>query len=324
MDGFDRIYDLHRILSRYRKPVPLAAILTEMECSRATFNRIKRHMTDFLGAPIAYSREHGGYHYNQEGESHFELPGTWFNQAELHALVLIQTLLEQTGSGFLSQQLSPVRKRFEHLLAKSAIDPNVLSDKIKMLNVAHRPVNNQHFTPVAEALLCSRTLRIVYLSRGDGRTTERVISPQRLVFYRGNWYLDCWCHLRRDLRTFALECIKHHHSSDENFHEVSSAQLDQHFTPSYGIFAGAANRQAVLLFTPSIALRVSDEMWHPEQSFQHCSDGSAELTIPYDHQHPQELLRDILSYGDDIVVLAPTELRELVQEKYRSALQKYT
>jgi proteasome accessory factor C len=63
MDGFDRIYDLHKILSGRKTPIPLAEILSQMECSRATFNRVKRHMTDYLGAPIAYNRDLGGYYY---------------------------------------------------------------------------------------------------------------------------------------------------------------------------------------------------------------------------------------------------------------------
>ena len=37
--------------------------------------------------------------------------------------------------------------------------------------------------------------------------TEREVSPQRLVHYRDNWYLDAWCHLREDVRSFSIDAI---------------------------------------------------------------------------------------------------------------------
>ncbi len=40
MERFHRYYSLHRILSSRRLPVPRAAIERELECSRATVNRI--------------------------------------------------------------------------------------------------------------------------------------------------------------------------------------------------------------------------------------------------------------------------------------------
>ena len=57
MDGFDRIYDLHQLLRNARRPLTIEQACRRMECSPATFKRVKKHMTDFLGAPIEYDRE---------------------------------------------------------------------------------------------------------------------------------------------------------------------------------------------------------------------------------------------------------------------------
>lgn len=335
MDGFDRIYDLHKILSKRTTPIPLADILSQMECSRATFNRVKRHMTDFLGAPIAYDRELGGYYYqvkgkaeiNKEGEiqedGHYELPGIWLNQEELHALVLIHGLLADIGSGLLRNQLAPVKRRFEELLAQSAINPCALADKVRMVGATYRPVRHDQFVKIANSLFSEQSLHIHYASRVDGSTTQRDISPQRLVHYRGNWYLDGWCHLRKGLRTFALECIKQCGPGTAEFKKMTSAELDKHFLPTYGIFSAEQKAEATLLFAPAIARRVQDEEWHPQQSLQLRDDGCLEMRLPFNPQTPQELIKDILSYGDEVQVLAPQQLRQQIAAKLRRACVHY-
>jgi proteasome accessory factor C len=323
MDGFDRIYDLHKILSKRSTPIPLVDILSQMECSRATFNRIKRHMTDFLGAPIAYSREFGGYYYAYQGEDHYELPGIWLNQEELHALVLIHGLLADIGSGLLRNQLTPIKHRFEKLLTQRAIDPCALADKVRMVGATYRPVRHDQFVRIANALFNEQCVHIHYESRDDGRVTQRNISPQRLVHYRGNWYLDSWCHMRSGLRTFALECIRHCSPSSVNFKKISRADLDAHVLPTYGIFSAEYQAEAVLLFSPAIARRVQDEEWHPQQTLEPRVDGSLVMRLPFNPHSPQELLKDILSYGDAVKIMEPESLQKQIANTLRRACARY-
>lgn len=323
MDGFDRIYDLHKILSKRSTPIPLTDILSQMECSRATFNRVKRHMTDFLGAPIAYNRELGGYYYDHEEGHQYELPGIWLSQEELHALVLIHGLLADIGAGLLKNQLAPVQRRFETLLTQREINPCVLADKVRMVGATYRPVRHDQFVKIATALFSERCLHITYELRSDGSVTERDISPQRLVHYRGNWYLDSWCHMRQGLRTFALECISTCRLTDKQFKKIPAETMNAHFQPTYGIFSGEHKAEAVLMFAPAIARRVRDEEWHPEQTLQQLPDGTLEMRLPFNPQTPQELIKDILSYGDEVAVIAPPSLREQTADKLRRACARY-
>ena len=320
MDGFDRIYDLHKILQRRKSAIPLKDILAEMECSRATFNRIKRHMSDFLGAPIEYSREHGGYRY---GDGHYELPGTWFNEQELHAMVVMHALLENTGSGLLTEQLAPIKARFEQLLASSSVNASALSEKIVVVNAITRPVKHRFFVRLASALFNEDTLAIKYLGREGGEVSERVISPLRLVLYRGNWYLDCWCHWRSALRTFALENIQQCSVSDSHFYTVNTESLNAHVKPTYGIYAGQANEKAVLKFCATAAAQVTAEQWHPDQQLTLNDDGSLCLSLPYDAKLPTELIADILSYGSDVEVVSPPSLRLRVKNTLLAMLKRY-
>ena len=60
------------------------------------------------------------------------------------------------------------------------------------------------------------------------------VSPQRLVHYRENWYLDTWCHLRNGLRSFALDGVRRLELVDTPAREVSLKALDEYLLDSYG------------------------------------------------------------------------------------------
>jgi len=52
MDKFDRMYQLHQILSARRSAVGWSELAGRLECSRATVFRLIARLRDFLGAPI--------------------------------------------------------------------------------------------------------------------------------------------------------------------------------------------------------------------------------------------------------------------------------
>jgi predicted DNA-binding transcriptional regulator YafY len=74
--------------------------------------------------------------------------------------------------------------------------------------MASRPSEPRHFRQVSQGTLMGRRLQLRYYNRTRNDFTDREISPQRLVYYRGNWYLDAWCHLRNDLRSFAVDAMQ--------------------------------------------------------------------------------------------------------------------
>ena len=165
--------------------------------------------------------------------------------------------------------------------------------------------------------------RLRHQRRQDGEVIEREVSPQRLVHYRDNWYLDAWCHKRQALRTFGLDAIETAVvMPDKAAKEIGEDTLERHFASGYGIFAGTATQEAVLQFGASSARWVSRETWHPQQIGTPQLDGTYLLKFPY-AQEP-ELVMDILKYGADVQVLAPASLRKAVADKLRAAVSSTT
>ena len=158
----------------------------------------------------------------------------------------------------------------------------------------------------------------------DGESAEkrrRPHSPQRLVHYRDNWYVDGYCHMREGLRSFAVDAIRAAELRDTRAKEIPAAELDEHLGSGYGIFAGRDVQWAELRFTPEAARWVSAQMWHPKQRSRVEADGSYVLEIPYAHE--RELVMEILKFGADVEVLAPDSLRRRVGEELARAAGRY-
>jgi predicted DNA-binding transcriptional regulator YafY len=312
-----KVYQLHELLRGRRTALPKLRIMAHLQCSERTVKRVIEFMRDYLRAPLIFDRENGGYRY---GDDTYELPGLWFSTEEMLALLSLQKMLAQLGPGLLDQQLAPLKSRIEKLVELEHIGGRELS-RIRLLPMARRTTDGSLFQTVVAALLQRQRLKIIYHARSNDTETARLISPQRLAHYRGNWYLDAWCHQREALRSFAMDRIRQAQSLQEAARNVPEADLDKHFAAGYGIFAGTSQHVAVLRFSPERARWVAEECWHPEQQFAWLENGTYELRIPY--ADPRELLMDILRHVPDVEVVAPEPLRKELLSRLKAGVEKH-
>ncbi|MDA8383977.1 MAG: WYL domain-containing protein [Betaproteobacteria bacterium] len=324
MDRTERFYKIDQLLTE-RGLLPFDALLAALEVSPATLKRDLQYLRDRLNAPIVWDRERGGYRYESapSGAGHaFELPGLWFSPAEIHALLTMRQLLAGLDSGgLLGPHVQPLMVRLENLLGAGSDAAEQVRARVKVLGLGARPVQAAQFQRLGSALLRRRRLRIAYRSRGQGELTQREISPQRLVHYRGNWYLDAWCHLRRAIRSFSVDAIEQAAVLRAGADEIAETALDEILGEGYGIFSGPAHRWAALRFTPERARWVAQEQWHPSQRGRFSPDGSYLLEIPY--ADDRELVMDILKHGPEVEVIAPAALRNRVSALLADAGARY-
>jgi predicted DNA-binding transcriptional regulator YafY len=322
MDRSERFYKITQMLGS-RDVVSREALLEELGVSLATFKRDLEYMRERLHAPIVWDREHRGYRLRKQSPhgARFQLPGIWFNATEAHALLTMQHLLAYIEPGVLAPHIESLKTRIEALLDQGDHSVTELRKRIRILSHGARPLVPRQFAVITTALLSRKRLRIMHHNRERDEEAEREVSPQRLVHYRDNWYLDVWCHWRDALRTFAVESIRKAELLDKNAPNVSEGFLDAQLGSAYGIFNGGSTRTARLRFNPKRSRWVAHERWHPEQDGLFDSEGCYVLEIPY--ADDRELVMDILKYGSDVEVLAPEGLRSRVAAALRQALSQY-
>jgi predicted DNA-binding transcriptional regulator YafY len=109
---------------------------------------------------------------------------------------------------------------------------------------------------------------------------------------------------------------------DEAAIEVPAEELNAIFRAGYGIFSGQNVTWAKLRFTPYQAKWIATEKWHVEQRCYFEADGSYILEFPF--ASSTELVMDILRYGPNVEAISPPELRDMVIERLRNAVNQYS
>ena len=316
MASVERIYQIDQIIGAQRV-VSSAALMERLSVSLATLKRDLAYMKDRLHAPIIYDRSLNGYRYDNDEKRigpQFDLPGLWFSAEEIHALLTMQHLLANLDSGgLLGPHIEPLLSRLSGLLGTGDGSTEEIQKRIHIETIGAREFQLDHFQIIGSALIRRKRLIIRYRARGTNEVTEREVSPQRLVHYRDNWYLDAFCHLRHDIRAFAVDAIQAAQLLDAKAKDINDQKMDQIMHSGYGIFSGDDVTWATLLFTPERARWVASERWHPLQTGQLREDGSYLLRVPYTDD--RELIMDILKYGADCEVLEPPALMEKVMEQ---------
>jgi predicted DNA-binding transcriptional regulator YafY len=324
MSGMERIYQIDQILAG-RKFVSRKELQERLGISWATLKRDLAYLRDRLNAPIIFDRDLGGYRFAEKRQHtgpQYELPGLWFSAEEIHALLTMQHLLSNLDTGgLLGSQIKPLLARLTGLLASADNPAEEIQRRIRIETVGARQFHLDHFQAVGSALLRRKRLIIRYYARGTDEESEREVSPQRLVHYRDNWYLDAWCHLRDGLRAFSVDAIKYAEILDTQAKDVPDTRLDEVLGAGYGIFSGEKISWATLRFSPERSRWVSFERWHSKQQAKINQDGSFELKIPYTDD--RELIMDILKYGGDCQVIEPEVLRDRVVTEFQRGLSKY-
>jgi predicted DNA-binding transcriptional regulator YafY len=316
----ERIYRIDQLLND-RKTVSFQELLDRLEVSPATLKRDLAYMRDRLNAPIVYDKEQNGYKFENNLEN-YALPGLWFSPEEIYALLTMQHLLSNLDSGgLLSKHVKPLQSRLLAMLEDSDSSFEEIQKRVKIEKMGSRKYDLEHFQEIGLALIKRKRLFIEYQSRSKDENTSREISPQRIVYYRDNWYLDAWCHLKNALRSFSVDAIKMAEMIEKKADDISDNELDDELASGYGIFAGKEVQWAVLKFTPERAKWVANEKWHPNQLVQYLSDGSYELKVPF--SNPNELIMDILKYGPDVRIIQPPILIEMVVKSLNMSLINY-
>ena len=315
----DRIYALHQIFRARRTPISTQALQGRLECSRSTLQRAFDHLRN-LGAPLS-NMPGRGYFYDRTADA-FELPGVWLRADELEALLVMDRLLERLEPGLLRPRIGPIRGRL-HQYLDSAVPglQRFPAHRIRILTAHARRLAPERLARVVSAVIERRGLLFTYAARTTGSVTQRTVSPQRLVHYRDQWYMDGWDEDKHALRTFSVDRMTGVKVLQVAATECDERELDAALTRGYGIFAGAVVARARLVFTPERARWIADESWHPEQHGQFRSDGTYELVVPY--SDPRELLGEILRHGPEVRVLEPDALVRLVRERLVRAVDRY-
>lgn len=105
-------------------------------------------------------------------------------------------------------------------------------------------------------------------------------------------------------------------STKRTFVRPRDFSIKDHLGGAFGIFAGAGDHRIRLRFQGWATRIVRERFWHESQKFTEGKDGT--LVMELRLSGLEEIQRWILSFGDQVEVLEPAELRETIAQLGRS------
>ncbi len=118
---------------------------------------------------------------------------------EIHALLSTLQLLGNLQPGLLDRQVALLVERLRAVLSSGDHSWQEVEKRIRIFQPGRRESRATHFSIVAAGVLKRARLWVRHYNRIEDVETEREISPQRLIHYRENWYVDAYCHMREGL-----------------------------------------------------------------------------------------------------------------------------
>ncbi len=309
---------IHKSLQRGGFP-NCSRLAAELEVSTKTISRDIDFMRDRMLMPIEYEPSEHGYCYTREVES---LPTIDISEGELLALSVAQKALDHyKGTPF----EKPLANAFNKLSASlpDTITANLaaLSDTISFKHGRLSKLDEETLKLAIKGALEKRVLKFKYKKPGTSDPEERVANPHHVTNYLGKWYLLAWDHQREAMRTFLLARASGLEIQNETFKVSPEFSVEDYLWTSFGIWSQTGKHKIAIRVQPSLSEYVSENIWHPSQEIEEANDGS--IIVGFRLGSLEEIAQWILSWGDQVEVIEPTELRKLVKRRAQSVVDLY-
>ncbi len=200
--------------------------------------------------------------------------------------------------------------------------PDPLADYVNRTasTIEDRPINHQFISVLETIALCwaeQHKVRIWYRSPRSGRLHERTLSPYLLEpSATGGLYVIGYDDWAEDMRTFKLERLERAERLSDTYAIPENFNPAEHLADAWGIMTGDEPTTIELRFTPEVAAYIMERVWHSSQELTTLADGSIRMRVRV--SDPREMRPWIRSWGAEVEVLTPTELRdELADEATR-------
>ena len=172
------------------------------------------------------------------------------------------------------------------------------------------PLDKQKFELVKTALSSARAISFAYPA-STGEYASRTAYPLKLLYKSKSWYVQAYCLLRDDYRTFKINRMENVSVTDEKFdaRDYSPPAVDAEIQQ-------CETERITATFTASATLRVRDEFYPNEITINQ----NGTITVETDMPINDWVCSYFLSFGDRLVALSPDSLRNEVIEKSKIML----
>lgn len=174
-----------------------------------------------------------------------KIPALNFSPTELMALLLGRHLLKPLDGTHIHAALDSALSKAAAVLPAASHDYVHQLQGVFTVGIGPHKLYRQHRDSIdrlTQAIAQAKTVQLRYFSASRGRLSRREIDPYRLWYASGGLYLVAYCHLRRDVRMFAVERIQSVTLTDHPYQMPLGFDLEAYVQDALTVMRGTADR----------------------------------------------------------------------------------
>ena len=287
-----------------REKVTAAELANRFEVSVRTIIRDMQTISE-AGIPIvSYQGYEGGYGL-VEG---YKIDKHLMSKEEMNIAISVLKGLEQVIG---NQTIKTLLDKFELLSTNSNKEERI---QVDLTPWGVSEWEKKKLLLLNEAVQKNYLVKLTYIDR-TGRASERLVEPLLIGLKMSSWYLYAYCQTRQNFRLFKLTRI-HELSLTGNEFIRKAFDSNQVFTDD--------NSQAAI----HIKLRFSQQAYHraldyfDSNQIQVQPDDS--ILVEVDYPEDEWVYSMLLGFGAYVEILEPKHLREIVYQRAKDILDKYS
>lgn len=194
-------------------------------------------------------------------------------------------------------------------------------DIANLIMVENVPSAREHLPVIVDSLRQGKRVEFLYQSYDRIQAHKVVLEPYFLRIFKQLWYVIGLDTKDNKIKTYALDRMSKLHITDVDYAIPEGFSGEQYFANSFGITTSQGEAKNITLrvkpkqakYFRALPLHHSQtEEVHEQYSLFHYK-----MYITYD------LTQQLLSYGPEIEVIEPRELKVTIIEKLKSTLEQY-
>ena len=320
-DQLGRQWKIIQTLISSRIGKSAADLAEEMECHPRTVYRDLEAL-QVAGFPIYTERSEGKNLWSLLDTVKHQIPVP-FTLTELMALYFGRDMLKVFKDTAFYDSLESLFQKVKTTLPPESI--KYLKNVEQTLHLGVKPYKEygkfkEILNRVNEAAINRKSIEIVYYTMSRKKESTRRVDPYRIWFFNGTFYLIGFCHMRKEVRIFALDRIKMLHQTNETFEVPEDFSLEDFIGPSFGVYQGEPAHIKVW-FHPDVAGYIKEKIWHESQQIHPQDDGS--IIFEADVAGTDEIRFWIMTWGSQAEVLEPESLREEIRTEAEMMAIRY-
>ena len=320
-DQLGRQWKIIQTLISSRKGKSAADLAQDLECHPRTLYRDLEAL-QVAGFPIYTERSEGKNLWSLLDTVKHQIPVP-FTLTELMARYFGRDMLKVFKDMVFYDSLESLFQKVKTTLPPESI--KYLKNIEQTLHLSMKPYKEygkfkEILNRVNDAAINRKSVEIVYYTMSRKKETRRRVDPYRIWFFNGTFYLIGLCHMRNEVRIFALDRIKMLHQTKETFEVPKDFSLEDFMGPSFGVYQGEPVHIKVW-FHADVAGYIKEKIWHESQQTHPQNDGS--IIFEANVAGTDEIRFWIMTWGSKAEVLEPASLREDIRAEAERIAKLY-